>query len=111
MLDDTSHAEIGRLALLLDFRGGDVVKNIVRHCLGLVQLHHCSRGFWMAPLKQALYYKRVLSHMKMHSTLHRQVDIPYTDLYRHQQFVIGSCDLSFPDFTYVLLDEAQAVPA
>jgi hypothetical protein len=111
-LDDISYVEIGRLALILDFRGGDIVKNIVRHSLAYVQLHHCTRAFWIAPLKQALYYKRVLTQLKMHSTLHTQLDLPSTHLYRrYENLVIGSCDVRFPDFTYLLLDEPQAVPA
>jgi hypothetical protein len=108
-LVNKNYCELGRLAVLLDFRGREIVRHILYYSLSLAQLHDCRYGFWIAPEIQARYYKQVLKKHGVQSAIHEAVLFPYRRVYKNipGRIVLSSCDLTCPDFRRVLLDNPE----
>lgn len=108
LLDTSAYCELGRLAVLRDFRGKDVVKWIVYYAVALAQSFNCRYGFWIAPRIQAVYYTKILRAHGVKAMLHREVILPYRPLYKNikSPIVLGSCHLTSPDMRHALLEFA-----
>jgi predicted GNAT family N-acyltransferase len=105
-LDEHNYGELGRLAVFLDFRGREIVQNILYKCISLAISYECSYGFWIAPITQSLYYKKILNKYRIKSKIHYDINFPYRQLYKNikGKIVLGSCDLTFSDLRDALPD-------
>lgn len=87
------HGEIGRLVIDPEYRGNDVLQNMVDKLMTFSVLHHCHYLFVLAPRLNAVLYRRLCNQLQVPATIHKQAMLPDKQLYRDMGIQLLSCDL------------------
>jgi hypothetical protein len=91
--DETVIGEVGRAAVLPDFKGGKS-SSIGLHLLAKSQLHNCQYLFTVAPVEQALKYRETASGIGIEITVMDDVPVADHPYYNDIEMRLVICDVS-----------------
>lgn len=88
-----ARAEIGRLVLDPEFRGGQHIYRIISLITQTAIEHGCSHLFVLAPPLNAILYRRVCSALGMPAKIRKDVTVPVKAEYKDLGLRLLSCDI------------------
>ena len=101
------YAELGRLVVNPDFRGKEVLAEIIQQLTNYTVQQGGGYLFVLAPPLNSVLYRRVCKGLSMQVTIHKDVDWGEKEAYKHLQLQLLSCDIRAMDSTST---EVEMVP-
>ena len=74
-----------------EYRGKDILLNMVETLMLFSLAHNCGYLFVLAPRLNAMHYRRVCKQLKTTATIHKDINLPDKPIYRELDVKLLSC--------------------